>query len=91
MTSNMIGREFKIVETNDDMFGIELIVLRGLKSLTTLMAENPSPCISLSSLLLSWLCSSVTTPYIAAGGPNNKEIQPIITTVKSSMFHESLR
>ena len=49
-TSNMIGNEFRMVDTKLDMFGMELIVLRGLNSLTTLMAVKPSPCISFSSI-----------------------------------------
>lgn len=39
MTSNMIGSEFRIVETKLDMLGIWLIVLKGLKILMTLIAE----------------------------------------------------
>ena len=39
MMSNMIGSEFKIVETNEDIPGIELIVLSGLRILITLTAE----------------------------------------------------
>jgi hypothetical protein len=38
MTSNMIGNEFRIVDTKLDMLGIWLIVLSGLKILITLMA-----------------------------------------------------
>lgn len=39
ITSNMIGKEFRIVDTKLDMLGIWLIVLNGLKILMTLMAE----------------------------------------------------
>ena len=39
MTSNMIGKEFRMVATNDDMLGIWLIVLSGLKIRMTLIAE----------------------------------------------------
>jgi hypothetical protein len=37
--SNIIGKEFKMVETKPLMPGIELIVLRGLNIRMTLMAE----------------------------------------------------
>jgi len=40
MISNMIGSEFKIVETNEDIPGIELIVLSGLKILITRIADT---------------------------------------------------
>lgn len=39
MISNMIGKLFKIVETRLLIPGMLLIVLRGLKSLMTLIAE----------------------------------------------------
>jgi hypothetical protein len=39
--SNIIGNEFKIVETKLDIPGIELIVLKGLRILKTLIEEIP--------------------------------------------------
>lgn len=48
MTSNMIGREFRMVATRELMFGIWLIVLRGRKIRITLIAE-------MSPLLISEL------------------------------------
>lgn len=39
MMSNMIGKLFKIVETKLLIPGIELMVLKGLRSLITLIAE----------------------------------------------------
>jgi hypothetical protein len=50
ITSNMIGNEFKMVDTKLDMFGIELIVLKGLINLTTLKAAKFSPSSSIVSL-----------------------------------------
>jgi len=49
MISNMIGSEFKIVETNEDIPGIELIVLSGLRILITLTAEMFCSYINLES------------------------------------------
>jgi len=45
----MIGSEFKIVETNEDIPGIELIVLSGLRILITLTAEMFCSYINLES------------------------------------------
>ena len=39
MISNMMGSELRMVETKLLIPGMELMVLRGLKSLMTLMAE----------------------------------------------------
>lgn len=39
MMSNMIGKLFRIVETKLLIPGIEFIVLKGLRSLITLIAE----------------------------------------------------
>jgi hypothetical protein len=39
MISNMIGSEFRIVDTKLLMPGMELIVLRGLNNLITLIAD----------------------------------------------------
>ena len=43
MISNMIGKEFKIVDTRPLIPGIELIVRSGLRILITLMAEISAP------------------------------------------------
>jgi len=47
MTSNIIGREFRIVVTRLDIWGIFFIVRKGRRSLITLIAEIPPPSIKL--------------------------------------------
>lgn len=78
----MIGNEFKIVDTKLDMFGIELIVLKGLINLTTLNAAKFSPSSSIVSL---------SGPTSLGTASRMNESHPSITTMKSRIFQESLK